>query len=326
MLKRQLKSPVALICGFSIISITLLSLIGLQGGNRYLELLSHFQVQYLIICSILALILIFLPAKQWLIIGLSCIILILINLLPWYLPQLNSNDAGDTSLRVMIFNTRSPQNRNYAELLSWVKTTQPNLLALVEVDRNWFREFSQLEELYPYSFADLTSSPRGLVIYSQYPLNFAQVKYFSERDNPTLIAQITLGQPITVIATHPKPPRTTAEFLLRNQQLEGISRYVQTLSNPVIVLGDLNVTMWSPYYRELERLSGLRNVRQGHGILPTWPTTIAAFRLNYLLMSILSIPIDHCLISDRLKATAVSRGPAIGSDHLPLIADLVISA
>lgn len=167
-------------------------------------------MQYLIICSILALILIFLPAKQWLIIGLSCIILILINLLPWYLPQLNSNDAGDTSLRVMIFNTRSPQNRNYAELLSWVKTTQPNLLALVEVDRNWFREFSQLEELYPYSFADLTSSPRGLVIYSQYPLNFAQVKYFSERDNPTLIAQITLGQPITVIATHPKPPRTTA--------------------------------------------------------------------------------------------------------------------
>ena len=63
--------------------------------------------------------------------------------------------------------------------------------------------------------------------------------------------------------------------------------------------------------------SSLRNARQGLGILPThsiFAPQIAA----------LSAPIDRCLVSADVRVKDFRLGPAIGSDHLPIIAELLI--
>jgi endonuclease/exonuclease/phosphatase (EEP) superfamily protein YafD len=39
---------------------------------------------------------------------------------------------------------------------------------------------------------------------------------------------------------------------------------------------------------------------------------------------LLSIPIDHCLISPDIKVVNIRTGPNVGSDHRPLITDLII--
>jgi endonuclease/exonuclease/phosphatase (EEP) superfamily protein YafD len=83
-----------------------------------------------------------------------------------------------------------------------------------------------------------------------------------------------------------------------------------------MLMGDLNTTMWSPYFHELETQAGLRNARDGFGILPTWPQKgqWPMFR----------IPLDHCLVSPEIRVEAFRVGSNIGSDHLPIIVDVTI--
>jgi endonuclease/exonuclease/phosphatase family metal-dependent hydrolase len=73
--------------------------------------------------------------------------------------------------------------------------------------------------------------------------------------------------------------------------------------------------MWSPYYSQLMRDSGLMNARKGFGVLPTWPSHVP----------FLKIPLDHCLVSADISAAHIRTAEAIGSDHLPLIVDLAVA-
>jgi endonuclease/exonuclease/phosphatase (EEP) superfamily protein YafD len=112
---------------------------------------------------------------------------------------------------------------------------------------------------------------------------------------------------------HPSNAIGKAYVEERNRQLAAIADYVAKVKNPLVV-GDLNVTMWSPYYKPLTTKAELRNARAGFGVLPTWPT----------FSPLLSIPIDHCLVSRDIKVLNIRTGREVGSDHLPLITDLWI--
>jgi endonuclease/exonuclease/phosphatase (EEP) superfamily protein YafD len=80
------------------------------------------------------------------------------------------------------------------------------------------------------------------------------------------------------------------------------------------LLGDLNVTPWSPYFQELLAATGLRDSARGWGLQPSWPT----------MSLLLRVPIDHCLISPELHVTERTLGPDIGSDHFPLLVTLAV--
>ena len=64
-------------------------------------------------------------------------------------------------------------------------------------------------------------------------------------------------------------------FESRNKVFRAASEYVQQQSDPVLLIGDFNVTMWLPYYRKLVHKTGLRNTRKGFGTLPTWPANMS---------------------------------------------------
>jgi endonuclease/exonuclease/phosphatase (EEP) superfamily protein YafD len=80
----------------------------------------------------------------------------------------------------------------------------------------------------------------------------------------------------------------------------------------VILMGDWNLTPWSPVFREVLEIGGLHY--QNFGLLPvsTWPS------FNFL--SVLKIPIDHVLFKGGLRPVSFARGPSNGSDHHSLIA------
>ena len=111
----------------------------------------------------------------------------------------------------------------------------------------------------------------------------------------------------------PTVPIKQQSFLDRNKQLAAIGEYAP-VKNPLIVVGDFNTTMWSPFYTNMVKTAKLRNARSGFGILPTSP---AFLPLAY-------IPIDHFLVSKEIGVLNIYTGQNVGSDHLPLITDLAI--
>ena len=82
----------------------------------------------------------------------------------------------------------------------------------------------------------------------------------------------------------------------------------------MIVLGDLNLTPWSPLFSDLEASTELTRARHGYGLAPTWYAKVGTFTMGLVL--------DHCLISDELECVSHRVGADIGSDHRAVIVGL----
>ncbi|MEG3895651.1 MULTISPECIES: endonuclease/exonuclease/phosphatase family protein [unclassified Microcoleus] len=294
----------------------ILSIVGYLGEfNLFFELSSHFKLQYLLVgLSTLIFFALARSKKIWWLVSAFCIIINLAEIVPWYFPA--PAFAGATpgqNLRILHSNVLT-NNRRYSEVISLVKAEQPDIAVFVEVSTVWAKELAVLSEIFPYSCQQQESDRFGSAIYSKLPLENASVKAFSSQ-RKSLLADVKFqGKVISMILVHPTVPVKQHSFIDRNQQLAAIGEYAAQVKNPLVVVGDFNTTMWSPFYKNMVKTGKLRNARSGRGILPTWPT----------FMPLLYIPIDHFLVSKEIGVLKIHTGRNVGSDHLPLITDLVI--
>lgn len=297
------------------------------GWRIYLELFSHFQVQYLVLALLLLGCLVLLRHKGLMLIGLFLCTLLSMQVLPWYAPpkRLLTDVHADADLRVFIANLNT-QNTRYEDVLDIVRSEQPNVAIFMEVDQAWKETFDTLVDILPYSSGQTNPFNLGLLVYSDIPLNDTHIEFFGTENNTSVVTQLTVqNQPITLIATHPVPPVRPGLFQSRNRQLDLIIQYLEPIQNRVILAGDLNITMWSPYYRRLENFTGLHNARNGFGILPTWPTPVIYQHIPGWFTSLFLIPIDHCLLSADWNVSNIRTGAETGSDHRSLVVDLELA-
>jgi endonuclease/exonuclease/phosphatase (EEP) superfamily protein YafD len=106
-----------------------------------------------------------------------------------------------------------------------------------------------------------------------------------------------------------------AEITRRWQDSEDLSRWLRQYGEPQIIAGDLNTPPDSAIYRRF--WAGYHNAFSEAGLgfgYTEWP------RVPLLRFG---IGIDHILSSPNWRPCRAWVGPDVGSDHLPLIADLV---
>lgn len=314
---------VFLVVTASIVGLSAIALLTSHYGWQWrLELLSHFQVQYWVMTLLLLLLLTLSRRRALIWIGLFCVALLSTQILPWYLPP-NWLFPTTGNLRVLVANLNA-KNQSYQPVLTLVRQENPDVAVFIEVDDRWVAQLDTLQDLLPYSVGQPNPYHLGLMMYSRLPLTNPQVKFFTP-ENVSTTAEIAIaGQPLYFVATHPLSPIKHSFFHGRNLQLEEIRQALQEVTLPIVMVGDLNITMWSPYYRRFIRSTGLKDARQGWGILPTWPTG-NLFRLPARTAPLFSIPIDHCLISPGLRVAQLRTGGPTGSDHRPIIVDLQVN-
>jgi endonuclease/exonuclease/phosphatase (EEP) superfamily protein YafD len=155
----------------------------------------------------------------------------------------------------------------------------------------------------------------GIALLSKYPLAATAVVASEPLGLATIVATLDIsGRRLQLIGTHPMIPLGPRNYAARNTQLTAVSDLLRRSEGARVLIGDLNTSMWGLNYRTLEARSGLRNVRRGFGVLPTWPT----------FLPFAMIPIDHVLVSGEVGVLDVRTGPRIGSDHLPLLVTLTL--
>jgi endonuclease/exonuclease/phosphatase (EEP) superfamily protein YafD len=140
------------------------------------------------------------------------------------------------------------------------------------------------------------------------------------------------GRPLSIVETHLAWPllpaidnreRTLAGSLqseplidsaplLQSQQANTLAQYLHGLGPDLVLMGDFNAVPWSRTQVALRAATGLRD--DGPAV-PTWPAWSPYW---------LRLPIDHILVRGALERTRFRRGFFVGSDHLPVEAEIAV--
>ncbi len=311
------KQTTAGIIALLIVLVTSIAILcSIFGWSYWPERLSHFQIQYWLLAIGLFLVLLLLRERSTVLIGLFCVVILSTNMVTWYLPA----GRPHRSLVKILFSNVWETNLNHQPILNLVRSEAPDIAIFVEVNTRWRKQLDSLQDILPYS----RDNKRGEVIYSKIDLAKTSIVPPDSSFVRTLILRYLQiqGKTFTLVATHPSAPATPAEFAKRNRHLEDLGLLLEKSSDDLIVVGDFNATPWSPYYKKFVDRSRLVNAREGLGLHPTWSTLVVR-KLPSWLQSVFSVPIDHIFIrAPNTYATSFRTGNDIGSDHLPIIAEI----
>lgn len=284
-----------------------------QRGWPY-ELACHFRAQYAGLALVGMLLLA--AASHWWAALLAAAVLVVNGQALGPLYRRAAPRPAGRSYRVLLSNVCF-QNRSMARVERLIRRADPDVIVLVEATKRWVEELRSLEADYPFSKMVLRSGGFGIACFSRLPIDSAQAVRIGRVGLPSLVLRLNLnGQPTTLIATHPLSPVKCRHWQRRDRQLEALAECAGRQSGPLLLMGDLNTTPWSPSFRHLLSRSRLRDSRAGFGLQTSWPVWVPWLR----------IPIDHCLVSREVAVHRRARGPAIGSDHFPLLVDFSLAS
>ncbi|SMF21807.1 endonuclease/exonuclease/phosphatase family protein [Pseudobacteriovorax antillogorgiicola] len=291
-------------------SLALLVMTLLGQGGRYhwfLDLFSHFATQYFIL-SILAIGLLLakgrrgqavLPAST------ACLILVF-----WWVGErrfVRTADTEGSKLSVLAINVLG-RNHDSESVRDLIQKQDADLVMMVEINHRWDRETTSLASIYPYRFTHLRSDNFGFKVLSKHKISNKEVLHHSHLKLPSAKFKLEWqGRELLILGAHTMPAMSHSHWLARNQHLESLAEELRQAEVPAILVGDLNITPWSPVFQ---------NIFQGFSFdftealqTPTWPD----------FMPLLWIPIDLLVATPEVSwvSRRIAEPSDIGSDHRP---------
>ncbi|UDQ98036.1 endonuclease/exonuclease/phosphatase family protein [Lentisphaerota bacterium WC36G] len=307
--------------------ITLLSsLIGYFGKYHwFLDLFAHFKMQYFILtlCFLTILIVAFFlrkrkkkNSKALIIFTILTCFTLLINFLeifPLYVapPSSASDNSAKKIIKLMHFNINTANN-NYNQIENYILANNPDIVLLEEVNSSCLLALKQLEKKYPFKITYPQEDNFGIAMFSKFKMTSANLLYYGSRKIPYIRAEYLInGKNISIFGVHTLPPIGANLSKERNEMLAYLAKKIDS-SQSTIILGDLNISPFSYYFKKLLKDGNLTNSQCGFGLQTSWPAKLFLLR----------IPIDHCLISNDIQIIDRKIGSNIGSDHNSLIISL----
>jgi vancomycin resistance protein VanJ len=234
-----------------------------------------------------------------------------------------------SSLRVFSFNALA-RNASYAEVTERIRAADADLVAVQELSPGMADAISAaLGDLYPYSALHPWRDPRGIGLWSRYPMREEETFTLELWENwgQHVVIEVD-GQTLHVINVHLWPigtldRRQFARSLARQHvQAAELHSQAQQFDEPLLVVGDFNASPTNETYSTVsESLNDVwREAGSGPGF--TWPApgTISDWVRPFLR-------IDYMWVRGPVTPLEIQIMPAIpGSDHLPLVADFTLSA
>jgi endonuclease/exonuclease/phosphatase (EEP) superfamily protein YafD len=277
----------------------------------------------------------FVIKKRWFAIvsSVACIWLLGWLHLTYFSPQPANISNSPLSVKVFSANfgwhTKSPE-----PLIKLIQSEKPDLICLQEIGgKDTETVFSKLAALYPHH--------RGReyhVILSRYPIRSFQGLHLGAGKEPQERAIIEINQQDVVLYNiSTTPPWIRKQKILpfltipvydypeRPKQIKDLVRRLQKETLPVIAAGDFNFTEQSQDYHELKTVVRDAFRTAGWGLGFTWPSGWNLNLFNQKLKGELNFPLvklDYVWYSPHWGAKSAKVFPTIGSEHLPVGAEL----
>jgi len=238
------------------------------------------------------------------------------------LPELSNRRPSTELLKITTANVLT-QNQRHRDILTDILSRDPDVFVILELSQSLAETLeSEVSSTYPHSIVrPMDGANFGIGLYSRHPIVDADV-FALNTEIESIAATIQLhGNPCRVIATHPLPPIGARGFRLRNEHLQQLGAKIRNAienspETPIVLVGDLNLTPWSPHFAMFEIDSGLRRAFNRPSVTPTW------YQYPFFPCGLM---LDHVMISDKLTCKSHLVGPDIGSDHRSVTVGIAIA-
>ncbi len=205
-------------------------------------------------------------------------------------------------------------NATPSAVAAWVLREQPDIITMEETLGNNRSILDRLRPLYPHQTSCLSRMRCSTVILSRTkPLASGGLAQGDPENQGALSAAwarfASAGGPFTVVAVHFVRPWPWGDQRSGRHQL---AAFLNTIDRRrAVVAGDFNLTPWTAAMPGQDRMFGLQRQTR---FLPTWPAMIDGMTTPAVL------PIDHVYAGTDWRPDGIRRGPALGSDHHPVLA------
>lgn len=222
---------------------------------------------------------------------------------------------GGQSFRLVAANVKM-SNRFYERFSGNIAAADPDLLVLMEVDRQWLGAIADTLSHYPHRVERPQDNSYGMLLASKFVLQDVSVECLLTDGVPSIIATVLLpdGQRFRLYSIHPEPPVPNAGSEGRDGETGLVALLARDETLPVIVTGDLNDVAWSGTTQRFRRISQLLDPRIGRRLFNTFDARFPLIRW----------PLDHLFHSPHFRLAGMDRLDPAGSDHFPVMFDLVL--
>ena len=291
----------------------------------FFDLFTHFRFQYLI--ASLVLLVIFTSLRKGFFIGFS-IFLVAANIFLAtenivFVPKKSESQTSRT-LTIVQYN-RLLLNFDHEIVKNWLveNAERFDVVVLQEANAKLSRTAEQVHHKYPYQVLKARNDAFGIIILSRIkPKEYQEISIpgplFRNMAIRVVIRPEGFEQDVAIYALHAMPPMDKEQQEQRNFELKTVAlEIVKDETERRIMVGDWNLTPYSPFFYKLLKESGLQRQSTHLIPLPTWPSVLLPWAMQ--------IPIDHVLVDPSLTIIKEERENSMGSDHYPLVASFIES-
>ncbi|MFI4915315.1 MAG: endonuclease/exonuclease/phosphatase family protein [Phycisphaerales bacterium JB060] len=240
-------------------------------------------------------------------------------------PALTGEASSDSTLTILVANI-CYESDQYEKVADAIRSANPDLLLLIEVNETWRDSLERLAERFPHRVESISGEGLGLALWSQRELRETHIDHIVSERRPSIFADVNLadGRSVRFVGLHPTPPglrdstgEERRDSRVRDSELVLLARHIADNAEPNwIVAGDFNDVAWSHTTRLFKRLSGLLDPRVGRKLLNTFHARFWWLRF----------PVDHLFIAPGFRIGNLERVRLPGSDHFGVLATLQLEA
>lgn len=245
-----------------------------------------------------------------------------------FVPHLLASAPEDAPrVRLLSFNMLA-SNEDYDAVAELIRTQDPDIVAIQELSIEMTTQLNAtIGQSYPYQALYAWHDPRGIGIWSRYPLTEGEWRTHNawERWVHSAIVDVD-GRQLNLFNVHLWPVGTldrqqyARALQLQREQVQQLNQLVTQTDLPVLVVGDFNTSPTNETYTLLDQQldDAWRQIAFGPGFTYPAPGTLNSWvppflRIDYMWTKGAVTPLQMQVLPE-----------GAGSDHLPLLAEFAI--
>lgn len=277
--------------------------------NFLFDICSQFRMQYLLFGLILLVYCIIKKRKT--VTGLLIVCIVVLNLFS-VLGSVKANDnTKKQGFTIEVVNVLR-ENQKYDTVRNEINGNSPDIVVIQELDDKWSEELQPVKENYPFMYEISRDDGFGIALYSKIHITEIRKLNVGMLDIPAISAFCDYeGKVFEIICIHTTPPTNQTYFKNTQKITQDLADYIAENGHNAIIAGDFNTSHYSYNYKNFIKTSKMKDLSSIFH--PTWPT---------FLLFPFRITLDHIFITKSFAVRDYAIGKNIGSDHLPIWAEI----